>query len=317
MFDELTVDLRRPPRERWRLTSAQRERARELLRVYKQDLALQPSAAESVIPALRDVLNNEYWQELESLASTIGVPVDDAVLGNCYYDILKAAFGSAFGCTAFAIDDPGGILHARNLDWWTENAALARYTAVCRFIGAPAGEFLTIGWPGFTGTFSGMAPGRFAVTLNAVMSLEPARVETPVVFLLRSVLEKSRFFDEALRALSESPIPCDCLLLLTGTSPGELAVIERTPSRYAIRRATAGYVCVTNGYQKLEQATNDGHSPLLAAWCKRFERMESLIAGQRPRNPRDCLSYLSDPGVRMEITVQQMVFRTATGEFWT
>jgi len=37
-----------------------------------------------------------------------------------YYDALKVILGRAFGCTAFATDAPGGVLHARNLDWWTE-----------------------------------------------------------------------------------------------------------------------------------------------------------------------------------------------------
>ena len=29
-----------------------------------------------------------------------------------------------------------------------------------------------------------------------------------------------------------------------------------------------------------------------------------------------CFHYLSDPEVRMNMTVQQMVFRAATGEHW-
>ena len=116
--------------------------------------------------------------------------------------------------------------------------------------------------------------------------------------------------------LSESPIPCDCLLLLTGTRAGELVVIERTPSRHSIRNGTAGHVCVTNGYQQLDLKAGDGASPLLATSCQRLNRIETLIDARRPKTPNECLLYLSDPEVRMRITVQQMVFRAATGEFW-
>jgi len=56
-----------------------------------------------------------------------GFAGSDVALGNCYYDALKVVLG----CTAFAVDTGDEILHARNLDWWTENAALARYTTVC------------------------------------------------------------------------------------------------------------------------------------------------------------------------------------------
>ena len=40
MFQELTVDLRRQPEDRWHLTPAQRQPARELLALYKTDLGL-------------------------------------------------------------------------------------------------------------------------------------------------------------------------------------------------------------------------------------------------------------------------------------
>jgi hypothetical protein len=253
---------------------------------------------------------------MEALARLVDLPVNDVALCNFYYDVLKVVLDRTLGCTAFAIDTPDGILHARNLDWWTENAALARYTSICKFGGGAAGPFTTIGWPGFIGALSGIAPGRFAVTLNAVLSLEPPQIATPVVLLLRSVLEQARSFEAALALLTESPLPCDCLLLLTGTRSGELVVIERTSSRHAIRHARDGYVCVTNGYRQLTGGLGGTASELLATSCQRLERIEALIANERPRNPRDCFRYLTDPEVQMQITVQQMVFRAATGEQW-
>jgi acid ceramidase len=316
MFQELTVDLRRPPGARWRLTPVQREQARELVSFYKADLGLSPDISEFLIATAKDLIRIEYWEEMESLARDAGVSISDVALCNFYYDALKVVLGGAFGCTAFAIDAPGGILHARNLDWWTENLTLARHTAICHFVGGPAGDFTTVGWPGFIGAFSGIAPGRFAVSLNAVLSLDPQQFGAPVELLLRTALEEARSFDEACTVLSKASIPCDCLLLLTGTMPGQLVVIERTPSRYAIRGPQAGYVCVTNGYQQLEVDLGSAPSGLLATWCQRFQRVEALINNRRPRNPEDCFRYLSDAQVRMEMTVQQMVFRAATGEHW-
>jgi hypothetical protein len=316
MFQELTVDLRRPPRARWHLTPVQCEQARELLKQYKADLGLRPDIGEFLISIARDLIRDDHWEEMESLAHELSLSVSDVALCNFYYDALKVVLGCDFGCTAFAIDTPEGVLHARNLDWWTDNSALARYTAICHFVGGSAGSFTTIGWPGFVGAFSGIAPGRFAVTLNAALSLEPTQPATPVVLLLRTVLEQARSFDEALTLLNESPVPCDCLLLLTGTLPGELVVIERTPSRHATRVPEDGYVCVTNGYLKLDTGIGSSSNGLLATWCQRFQRVQTLIKNRRPQNSDDCFRYLSDPEVRMHMTVQQMVFRAATGERW-
>jgi acid ceramidase len=312
----LRVDLKLAPSERWHLTQAQRQQAQELLSSYGRDLGLDSTLGDTLVAAAQGFVRKDHLQELEALARLLGVSVRDAVIGNLYYDIFKFTMTRPFGCTAFAVETESGILHARNLDWWTENAALARYTAVTTFESGPLGEFKTIGWPGFTGALSGVANGRFAVTLNAVLSLEPAQIATPITFLLRTTLEEAPSFEAALKVLSETPIPCDCLLLLTGTRAGELAVIERTPTRHAVRWGRNGYICVTNDYQLLSPGTAGEMPGLQRTSCARMERIDKLFSRAYPRSPENCLRYLSDPQVRMPITVQQMAFRASTGQHW-
>jgi acid ceramidase len=312
MFQEITVDLQNPPSRRWRLTPTQSQQARELLTLYKADLGLSEDFAEFLSASAKRLVRPEHWSEMESLATALDLPVIDVAVCNFYYDALKVVLG----CTAFAVNADGAVLHGRNLDWWTENAALAQYTMVSHFIGGPAGPFTTVGWPGFIGAFSGIAVGRFAVTLNAVLSLEAAQPAMPVVLLLRSVLEEARSFDEARTILTNSMLPCDCLLLLTGTRAGEMAVIERTPSRHAVRLPQDDFICVTNDYQQLNADANQPTSELLATSCSRFNRIEFLLHDETPQNAAHCLAYLRDPAVQMKITVQQMVFRASSGEYW-
>ncbi len=306
MLPEILVDLTRDPEHRWVLTPTQIVQARQLVTFYKHDLGVPIPA-----PLIRPLVEPAHWAELTSIASQLDVPLDDVVLGNFYYDALK----TAIGCTAFAIATPSGVLHARNLDWWSEQSALSRYSTVCRFHGAPAGDFITIGWPGFTGCFSGLAPGRFAVSLNAVLSFDPVRMAGPVILLLRTVLETCRSFADALAVLRDTPIPCDCLLLLTGTLPDEMVVIERTPSRSATRLAVDGFVAVTNDYRALDIATDGSRSVLQTTSCGRFERIEQLLRKTPVDSLDACIRHLSDPGVKMGITVQQMVFNASTGRF--
>jgi hypothetical protein len=276
------------------------------------DLGLAEDVAQLFGSAAKELVHPDHWSEMEALSAALGLAVGDVALGTLYYDALKVVLG----CTAFAVDAADATLRARNLDWWTENAALARYTTVCHFIGGAVGPFTTIGWPGFIGAFSGVAPGRFAITLNAVLSFERTQPATSIVLLLRTVLETARSFDEAAARLSDALLPCDCLLLLSGTRSGEMIVIERTPSRHAIRSAQGGSICVTNNYQLLNADPGETTSEILATSCSRFQRVQALMNTQRPQDPKACLDCLSDPEVRMRITVQQMVFRAATGEYW-
>ena len=311
-----TVDLLRPPAERWNLTALQLEQAAQLMAAYGKDLNLPPHLTQMLAAAAEGFIRPDHWHELQALASTSNVPLTSAIIGNLYYDLSKVVLNQMLGCTAFAVETGTGILHARNLDWWTENAMLARYTMVTNFTGAQAGDFTAIGWPGFIGAFSGVAHGRFAVTLNAVLSMDPPQLASPVVFLMRTVLEEAPTYEAALEALAETPIPCDCLLLLTGTRPGEIAVIERTPSRHAIRSSRNGFISVTNGYLQLDAKGSTAPSALMGSSCSRLDHITAMVQAARPRDPETCLDCLSDSAVRMDMTVQQMVFNASTGEHW-
>jgi acid ceramidase len=303
----MQVDLTRPATLRWDLSRVEEAAARELLAVYQRDLGLPaPLVAELSRPAVRA----DYWDEMQGIASRAGVPIEEVVCGNLYYDALKAVL---VGCTAFAFDTPTGPLHARNLDWWSENDSLRRHTIQTKFVGAPEGEFTTVGWPGFIGTFSGVAPKRFAITLNAVISDEPLQMAAPVVFALRQVLEEAANFESALQTLRTIPLASDSLLLLTGVREGEMAVIERTPTRAEVRFAENGIIFVTNDYRKMHTGLRSLESELQATACRRYDRISELVASRVPRDAGECLTYLSDPAVCMGITVQQMVFQAATG----
>jgi hypothetical protein len=219
------------------------------------------------------------------------------------------------GCTAFAVDTDHGPLHARNLDWWTENRLLARSTVAVHMHGAPAGLFHLASWPGFIGALSGVAPGRFAISLNAVLSDEPPAFAPPITFVLRSVFETARTFTEAVDRLVATEIASDCLLLVTGTAPGEMVVVERTPTRAAVRHPDKGRLVVANDYLALSPSSAEGgaEQELQRTSCGRFERTSALLADHVPQTAAECFAVLTDPSVRMGITVQHMVLSAAKG----
>lgn len=249
--------------------------------------------------------------ELEAVAGILGVAVAEVALVNLYYDAIKVVLG----CTAFAADTPHGPIHARNLDWMSREGTLERHTVVNRYLRGGKHVFSTVGWPGHIGALSGYAPGRFSITLNAVLSDEPALFASPVSFLIRRILEGADDFATAVRILSETEIACDCLLLVVGVQPGEFVVVERTPTRSAQRRPDGDVLVVTNDYRSLsDPGAGVGPDDLLLTSCSRFDRASALVACHRSLTPDDCLAVLSDEAVRMGITVQQMVFRAASAE---
>jgi acid ceramidase len=115
--------------------------------------------------------------------------------------------------------------------------------------------------------------------------------------------------------LTSTEIASDCLLLVTGILPGEMVVVERTPTRAALRSPTNGCLIVTNDYLALQSKTTSTgvEQELQQTSCSRFDRASLLLAHHVPRNVTECFSILTDPAIRMRITVQQMVMSAAQG----
>lgn len=310
-FPTLTVDLAARPDARWAALRPHAATANAMVRQYLGDLArgadrgtLQGLVAASETVAVPESLRGE----IDSVADVIRAARIDVLTANLYYD----AFRVLMGCTAFAIDADDGPLHARNLDWWTEGGLLSRATTVTRFENGPAGRFTTVGWPGLVGAFSGVADGRFAITMNAVLSEEKPTLALSTPMLIRDVLERARDYVDAKHRLATTPIASDCLLLLTGAARGELCVIERTSTRSAIREAEDGIVAVTNDYRALDThavstsaLSETAGDRLAVAWRR--------ARAERPRDAASALAILRDANVQMLITVQQMVLHARSG----
>lgn len=320
MIPEVHVDLAADAADRWHLPEALEGQAHALLDLYNADLGGTNFLAQygDQLQQFVDAhVPSGMYEEIVGLAERINRPLPELLLANLHYDVIKfLGSNSRAGCTAFAIDTPAGPVHARNLDWWTELDILSRFTMLAHFAGAPAGRFSVVTWPGFLGAFSAIAPGRFTVTLNAVSSNEPASLSIPVPMLIRSVLENAATFDDAVTALATTPIVSDCMLLLTGTEQGEMVVIERTPTKHAIRRPENGCIIVTNDYILLADETAAATGGELESTSgDRFECVQSQLRTGRPGSVAECLPILRDASVQMDITVQQMAFSAATGEY--
>lgn len=306
----LDIDLDRPPGERWGPLAAHVPAIRVLVANYTRELG-GLELARDVLVAYRDEnVPDDYLAEIDAVAAIADLDPLEVLLANVYYD----AFKHAMGCTAFARDTESGPIHARNLDWWSEGDVLGRTSVHLRFFEGGRIAFEGVGWPGFIGLLSGVARGRFAVTLNAALSDDAAGVGRPIAFLLRDLLASARY-EEAVHALASEPIACDALFLVTGVAAGQMCVVERTPSRAAIRRAEDGLVVLTNDFRELrvDLPAASGSNDLLASACGRFERAMERAIHERPVDVGGCFAILGDPRVRMDMTIQRMVFQPSTG----
>ena len=306
---EHIVKLDLTAKERWKFLPYYVTEINTLVQYYLNDLAGSELLFENIKYLKHQLIPKDYLEEIDFIASISRFDSDQILIANLYYDILKFYFG----CTAFATSVNDTVFHSRNLDWHTDNYILSDYSMIFDFQRDGKTLFKTIGWPGFIGALSGTKPEKFSVTLNAVLSYDKPEIATPISFLIRDVLEQSNSFEEAKLKLESEVIISDCLLLLSGNKPHEMVVIERTPTRSAIRESENGFIVVTNDYKQLDNDSKED-SVLQSTSCGRFERASLLITQKKPLNSSECFNILKDEHVMMDITVQQMVFNNKTGE---
>ena len=195
-----------------------------------------------------------------------------------------------WGCTtsaAPAAEGPGVEL-LRALDWPFNE--LGRQVVVTRQE-CRAGTLYNVTWPGFLGVVTAMAPGRFCVAINQTPVLR--RLNLPFSYpwlldwiftriktfrggrlapahLLRQVVENCTSYDEALEALTHTPLALPVFFTLAGTRPEEACVIERLEKEARVHHSPA-------------TVSNHWLSPGLKGRPRGAEsegRREKMIAGQ-------------------------------------
>jgi hypothetical protein len=176
--------------------------------------------------------SNTHLAEIDAIAARLKRP------GTYFFSV-----NYEWGCTCRVAPSADGSSARliRVLDWRTPG--LGRNIIAAR-VSAPAGEFVTMTWPGYTGVMQALAPGRFSVAVNqapmrrlggGVYALDwaanRARVwgqpHATAAHVVRDVIETATSYTEARQRLIETPITAPAIFTLAGLSAKETCVIER------------------------------------------------------------------------------------------
>lgn len=171
-----------------------------------------------------------FRQEIDSIANLARQP--GAWLINLNFE---------WGCTVGIVRNAAKqVCMIRAMDWPTPG--LGKLLMAVRRV-APAGSYLSLTWAGFAGCIQGVAPGRFAASINAAprrnyglgsfSDWPAARLavwqnhNTPPQLLLRRAFEECKTFAEARTLIKNTPISIPAIFTLVGTTAEEYCVIEK------------------------------------------------------------------------------------------
>ena len=205
-----------------------------------------PRLGQRAIPALDSITRRWLTRSRSPYVGEIAAIAEGLDFPGIWF--LNGAY--EWGCTALAREHDAPWL-VRTLDW--PFPGLGRHVEVARMAG-PAGEFMTVTWPGFVGALTAMAQGRFAACVNQAplwrrtrapalrlfdIAANAARTwslpHIPPDHLLRHVFETCATFEAARQKLETTPIARPVIYTLAGCAAGQCCVIERTEEGHTTR----------------------------------------------------------------------------------
>jgi hypothetical protein len=208
--------------------------------------------------------NNPYLHEIETFAEVLGIRGIYAL--NISYE---------WGCTSGAYRTDETVSMLRVLDW--PFPALGSNVMVV-LQSSKAGDFYNITWPGVSGVYTGMAPGRFSAAINQAPMREHKKsrlrnwfenrllVEKedaiPPTHLLRQVFEQAKSYKDAKKMLMETPLAMPVIFTLTGLNAGEGCIIERLERTAEVTELNASpQLCTSNEFNTSLTMVGEGWTP--------------------------------------------------------
>lgn len=305
---EVEINLDLPMKERYSdLPRELMQLGVTLVHAVMQDI---PASATALGPLVHLRTAGRFRSEINAIARAAHVDSSHITLANISYDLVL----SAFGCSTIAVPTSSGPVVARNMDWWPEDV-LAQCSCLMRYRRRGSMVFTNAGWPGAVGIVTGMSGRGFAVVLNAVSGPEGINKSGyPVLLHLRRVVEDAKNFDEALKMLTDQKLAAPALITLVGTGNDQRVVVERTPTKSALRWGESDSALVTtNDYRLLFKPTvrSDG-AEIYRTTCQRFDHLtqsfDHHLSGRHVTD-EELLYILTDERVVQSITAQHIVMR--------
>jgi hypothetical protein len=232
------VNLDLPPQRRWLHVMPQYQQP--IMQMYNFVTSfIPPSVRAEILEAVAmvggalDIFLGTYGLEIEGLAGMVGLPAGDIALINLLYEMVSM-------CTSIVAEDADGhILHSRNLDFGLGTdftTLLQNLTLQVEFQKGGKTVYYGTTYAAYVGLLTGMAPGRFGISLNLrhsgdilgnVRELLNNPAANVASFLLRHILESESDYDSALKRLTTEPLISESYIILSGVRSGQGAVITR------------------------------------------------------------------------------------------
>lgn len=248
--------------------------------------------------AYEPFIDPEHLAEIRGLSETSGLDYNQALLSQCFLDILPMVACSTIALPADA--SPDGVARmGRNLDFPSMGVA-DKASMILIYKPQNRYHFAAITWPGLVGALTGMNEHGLVVANMEVTRLPAPAKAMPYVLLYRSVLEKCKNVDEAIALLESSGKQTANNLMLMDAQGGR-AVVEINPPGLKVRKGLPGEALLSTNHQRGENHDKPNR-------CNRYDRMLKLSRENFGQMDEAKLRGIVQSVSVSRFTLQSMVF---------
>lgn len=237
-----------------------------------------------------------YREELEALAEGAGVSDGAMAFGNTFLD----GGSGQVACRSVALEAPGGMLHAHNMDW-DSLAGLANWSVVLLRRYPDDGRFATVsvGFPGLVGSLSVINEHGIGLSVNQA-PWTGAAAGDPVFVRVRRVAETCRRFDQAVAALRETDPNVRFFILVSSATEQRAAWFQPDAEQWRVNEPVDGTVAGGNAFLSKTEASS--------VW--------QVTREMGPTDAMGLIGVLRDERVMQACNIYSVVFDYAANRLW-
>lgn len=228
----------------------------------------------------------------------VAPPLTRKVCMHALHDVGQALVDSPLmGCTGFV----AGGSRSSDGHWWMGRnwdfgggRIFDEDKAIIYVHREGAIPFVHVAILGLSGVVSGVNEAGIAVTVLAGAADAPIRMATPMIFLVRQILEEARSIDDAVRILDAGKGFVSEGILIADGNRGEAAVLEVSPAR-VVRLPAGEAMGMANHFRGEEHKNDKANLERMAegTTVPRLARVEELLA-EAPMNLERAAGILRD-----------------------
>ncbi len=254
-------------------------------------------------------LTEEYKQEIYGIS--LSASEKFSFIGSNYQRILNYHsahdIGHALqdyrlvGCTSFGVwgnkSTDSSLIIGRNFDFYVGDE-FAQNKIVCFEKPDTGYGFMMVTWGGMIGTVSGMNEKGLTVTINAAKSEVPSSARTPISIVAREILQYAATIGEAFEIAQKRETFVSESILVGSARDKQAAIIEKSPFKIALVRASGNYISCANHFQSEEFASDplNIQNKKENASVYRNKRLIQDITNSSPLDYRGVAAILRDQG---------------------